>query len=315
MHKFAQLISSFEGQGFTFSSLTLTSSGKYHPFDAEWNYKDVPHLHEIHQLVEGIPYKIERDMWVGFFLQKVGPLTVPLSVFNTSPSRNENHYFAAAGPFVLLITSEWDDVGEQTTEVRTTYLLGSKTVWKPFRKFVLSRLKSNYRELMRGDIPMRTRRGLLRAAGIEFATDEEGIGFDSSRELSRSNLIPSKQLNVPIFSDRVNLGDHSRQRLKMGDPIFGVVIDNSSGAAKIFPRTCSHDGASLDEAALTRGCLKCPWHGKLVRPLVTIEGESSGVTFEVSGISVRKDGSTLEVDGAVHLFGELTCDTQPNSPN
>jgi hypothetical protein len=304
MSKFEQVISLFEDQRYTFSTLTLKSTGKYHPFDAEWNYKDVPHLHEIHRLVEGVPYRIERDSWVGFFLQRIGPLTIPCSVFNTSPNRRENHYFTAIGPFVLLIKSEWSEVAAQTTEVKTTYSLGSRRFWKPLHWIVLSRLKSNYRELMRGDIPMRERRGELRAAGLEFRTDTEGIGFDSSRELYRLNLKRGPQFEDRSFLAHIDLGNHLPNRELLGDSISGVVVEQDASSTKLFPRTCVHDGANLDTAILEKGCLKCPWHGKLVKPVLDLDHEDRRETWEAGGVRVQRQYNKAEVSGAIQLFGQ-----------
>jgi len=46
-----QLITQLKGQGLYFSSFSLVHEGNYAATDAEWNYKDIPHLHCVHELV------------------------------------------------------------------------------------------------------------------------------------------------------------------------------------------------------------------------------------------------------------------------
>jgi len=38
-----------------FKSFTLTSEGRYSALDADWNYKDIPHLTMVHDLVDAYP--------------------------------------------------------------------------------------------------------------------------------------------------------------------------------------------------------------------------------------------------------------------
>ncbi len=56
------LVRQLEAEGYRFSELVLVSEGAYAPEDADWNYKDIPHLHHIHALAEALPAVIDRDL-------------------------------------------------------------------------------------------------------------------------------------------------------------------------------------------------------------------------------------------------------------
>ena len=55
-----QLIVQLTGQGLYFSSFSMEHEGHYAVADAEWNYKDVPHLHSVHELVETVIANVGR---------------------------------------------------------------------------------------------------------------------------------------------------------------------------------------------------------------------------------------------------------------
>ena len=74
------LINSLISEGMTFTSSSAESEGEFAPSDADWNYKDIPHLNELHNLVEGIPTAIGDDIITTVFMQKIGFLRIPLTV-------------------------------------------------------------------------------------------------------------------------------------------------------------------------------------------------------------------------------------------
>ena len=51
---------------------------------------------------------------------------------------------------------------------------------------------------------------------------------------------------------------------------WGLRLRVADGALQIYPRMCPHEGACLDEQPVERSTVKCPWHGRLLRPLATI---------------------------------------------
>ncbi|MBU6338902.1 MAG: hypothetical protein KGQ36_02905 [Rickettsiales bacterium] len=48
----AELMKDLENEeGYKFRTFELSSQGDFLPSDADWNYKDIPHLKNIHNLV------------------------------------------------------------------------------------------------------------------------------------------------------------------------------------------------------------------------------------------------------------------------
>ena len=120
-------------QGMCFTSSEQRTKGEYDSADAEWNYKDVPHLKEAHENAEAINGALSKDSASSIFIQKVGPIRIPLSVCVYSPSPNSISYFTSVGPFVLLISSTWKTLLTSTTVI-TRYYIGSTKFFKPLHK-------------------------------------------------------------------------------------------------------------------------------------------------------------------------------------
>lgn len=49
------------GHGLTSSVSKREVEGDYEPFDADWNYKDIPHLPEVHNAVDGVVIAAEQN--------------------------------------------------------------------------------------------------------------------------------------------------------------------------------------------------------------------------------------------------------------
>ncbi len=271
MYKSAEsLIRGLQDQGFKFTFSRHSTEGSYAPMDAEWNYKDVPHLKVVHELVEGIPGAIEDDYWSGFFVQKVGPFRFPISVFNSGIDRNSNTYFGSIGPFALVINTSWASKGDNFTVVDTQYSLGSLPYFIWIHKFVHRILGKNYQVLMEADIPMRTRRGELRSKGYSFKSDASRHSFQQTMNIHSEDVIFPK--NIAKFYWRCAITDiHEGETLIGSNCVLGLRIIRHHNKLVFFPRICLHAGAELDNAVLENNRLACPWHGKTIEPYAEIE--------------------------------------------
>ena len=290
------MIQGLSAEGLVFTSSQQSLTGQYAPADAEWNYKDVPHLKEIHNQVEGIPGAITTEYWVGFFIQKIGPIRVPITVFNYGADPFSNIYFGAVGPFALIISTNWQDNGNSTTTVVTQYNLGSARYLRWMHGIVHKVLARNYKVLMDADTPMRLRRGELRARGYTFAGDETGHGFIETINLQTIGVMPpssAQPFSWVSEADKLPQGS----TLVGTDDVGGVRIIRENDKVLVFPRVCLHAGASLDDAKIDGDCIVCPWHGKRIGAIVELNTVRSASHSSNSGISVEVDNSTLHIHG------------------
>ena len=259
------------------SSLGLSSSisqrsteGEYEPFDADWNYKDIPHLAEVHHAVDGVIIASETDHSSSVFLQQVGPFRIPLIVHIGSGSSNNAVYTGSAGPFVIVIETVWDRIGQNRTRVTTTYEIFSPKVLRFLQPVVHRLLSRNYDILMTADLPMRIQRGRLRKQGYKFAGDTTGYGFRESSNVYVRNVITPSELLNPVVRVSINELPEGRS-LHGGDAEDGIVAERSGSSVAIYSRICEHEGANLDCAMRQEKGLRCPWHGRLVRPIASLD--------------------------------------------
>ena len=294
------MIQGLSAEGLVFTSSQQSLTGQYAPADAEWNYKDVPHLKEIHNLVEGIPGAITHDYWVGFFIQKIGPIKAPITVFNYGADPFSNIYFGAVGPFALIISTNWQDNGNSTTTVVTQYNLGSARYLRWMHGIVHKVLARNYKVLMDADTPMRLRRGALRARGYRFAGDETGHGFIETINLQTIGVMPpssAQPFSWVSEADKLPQGS----TLVGTDDVGGVRIIRENDKVLVFPRVCLHAGASLDDAKIDGDCIVCPWHGKRIQPLSVLMDAKPVSTDNSRGVAVRVENRLLTIDGSLTL--------------
>ena len=288
-----------EENGFVFSSTQQMSKGKYLSFDAEWNYKDMPHLHEIHELTEAVQGAIEDDYVASVLIQKVGPFTVPLTMFTCAISRFENFHFSSFGPYVVLIRTKWSTEINCTT-VFTDYFLGSKRFLKWSHHYVHRLLAQNYRVLMAKDVPMRMRRGQLRSKNYGFVGDAIGYGFLDSMNLVKFGVVNPYDLAPCSWSSPIDAISQGTTLVGSSDS-SGVRLVRQNDVLQVFPRICMHAGASLDLARIENSCVACPWHGKLIRPIITISLAEGARSCESKGIKIEIKDSIVFVTGAYEV--------------
>lgn len=246
------------------------SEGDYEPFDADWNYKDIPHLAEVHGAVDGVLIGSESNHSSSVLLQKVGPFRIPLIVYIGQGAGQNAVYVGSAGPFIIVIETTWESIGKIRTRVTTTYEVFSSRIMKFLHPLVHRLLSRNYDLLMKADLPMRIQRGRLRKQGYTFAGDTTGYGFRESSNVYVRNVITPAEILNPIV--RVLLCELPEGRsLHGGDAEDGVVVERSGSSVAIYPRICEHEGASLDCAMGQEKGLRCPWHGRLIRPIASLD--------------------------------------------
>lgn len=280
MRKYSKksLVSSLQREGLVFSEFTLTHEGDYAVDDADWNYKDVPHLHYVHELAEAIPAVVGDDLIATINMQKVLMFRFPFALFNFESGQNTQTYYTTWLWHVLIIETAYESLGQCRTRVNTTYSIGCPPLLKwtfPILKWVLRR---NYDNLMSTDIPMRERRGQLRSWGYSFFKEDERYSFEKTINITRPNVI-APDADVELSDHVIDIArtiPENGQLLVGRDDVWGIRLVRKGGVLKIFPRLCPHEGASLDTTECRNNKIQCPWHGRTFEPLAEFYLDSSG---------------------------------------
>jgi hypothetical protein len=274
-HTAPELVRSLGRHGLRFRPFTLESEGAWTGEDADWNYKDVPHLNEVHTQARAVGAAIGDEIAATINMQKIAGIAMPIALANYVASDGSQVYFTTMLCFVLVVETRIADAGDVATggtaKVQTTYHIGGPRVamWAfPLLRRILT---ANYRVLMSEDLPMREQRGRLRRAGFSFVSDGRPRTFAETIDLTVRNVVaPSPDHDKVVTIDLGNLGEGST--IIAGSGPDGLRIVRTSGAkVSIFNRVCDHEGAPLDCALLTGDSLVCPWHAKRVKPLVTMQ--------------------------------------------
>jgi hypothetical protein len=272
-HTAPELVRTASRYGLRFKAFTLSSEGHWTPEDSDWNYKDVPHLNQVHSQADAVAAAIGEDVISSINFQKIAGIPVPIAVANYVASDGSQVYYTTLACYVLIVSTqigedERDTFGEIWSNVETTYHIGGPkfAMWLfPLLRRILT---SNYKVLMSEDLPMREQRGLLRAAGYRFASDGRARTFSETTDLTVENVIR------PPTPDDKNVRVDLRPLTAEGS---SIIVGASPGGLRlvhlanheisIFERVCVHEGACLDAAAVSHGSVICPWHAKRVKPI------------------------------------------------
>jgi hypothetical protein len=268
-----ELVGKLTAAGFTFSQFSLVNEGDYATYDADWNYKDIPHLNILHKLVNGYPTSIEDYVITSVNLQKVAGFTIPMVVVNYHSGANRQTYYTSFLGLLLIVETTWEALGPIRARVTTTYAIGSKRYLKFIHSTVRRLITKNYENLMSEDIPMRTRRGQLRHWGYGFRTDGPPHSFASTLHILDENMVVKAERNPP---PPLRLGLDELARAGREDILttqsdhWGLRLNLRDGQLHVFPRLCPHEGACLDRQEIENITVRCPWHGRVLRPLVSL---------------------------------------------
>ena len=294
-----QLVGQLEKDGLKFSEFTLVHEGNYSPADADWNYKDVPHLHHVHDLVEATIASVSAEEIATINIQKALGMSLPLAVFNYQSTPKTQTYFTTWLFFVLIIETIYEALGPNRTRVSTTYSVGSSKLLTWLHPGIRWTIKRNYKDLMSQDIPMRTRRGQLRSWGYSFRNPEPSshYGFEATMDISKSNVVPPVNpagyapVSIQIEQE---LPDPS-ERLIGRDDHLGLRLVRTGNRLSLYPRLCPHEGCSLDQRVLTNDLTKCNWHGRLFGPLATIDLSQPSTHIDLQYHQVALANRTLTI--------------------
>lgn len=293
------LKSELQASGLVFDEFAITLEGPWTVSDADWNYKDVPHLSFMHPGVRPVLGIVDDDKMITINMQKLFGLWLPMAVVNYHPNGKPQTYFTTWFFFVLIVSTEYEQLAPLRSRVTTSYAVGGPRLlaWVlPLIRFVLKR---NNAWLMQGDVPMRTRRGELRARGYRFSSRHDGsYSFAETMDVGRSNVSPPPDAQ-PTPAATIDLGAQlgSDGQYLFGDSgHFGLRLLRQGERLMVFPRMCPHEGACLDNRPCEKGRIRCEWHGRYFTPLAEFElagGEPQQKNAGAYEISLRGTVMTI----------------------
>jgi len=291
------LIRQLKSAGYSIDTFSVSSTGNWTVDDADWNYKDVPHLNIVHTQVRAIIGSMDDDHITTINLQKVFGIPLPLTLVNYATSATSQTYFTALGPYILIVFTEYIALGENRTEARTTYNIGAAGFARFAFPLLRRIMKKNYAVLMSEDLPMRDRRGTLRSRGFHFSSDGRPRTFTETTDLLFDNVVvPNRGTSTPIEIDRSVFEQDGAEHFVGSDDDRGVRLVRSGENLLVFPRMCTHEGALLDCAAVKNGRISCPWHARVFKPSVTVRLEPGAhAVFPNGSVRVTQSSVILEL--------------------
>lgn len=267
------IISGLEKENFVFHQFQMHHEGNYTIADADWNYKDIPHMRYVHELADAVPTYIDDNTIASVVVQKIPGFKIPLSVFIYENSPTSQLYYTSSFFFILIIESIYESIGPNKTRVTTTYAIGTSKLLRWTFPLLRWLIKRNYHNLMSADIPMRERRGQLRSWGYDLYNPLPTYSYLQSNDISKTNVIPPSALpmqrDVVISIDELLSTDADYYWGK--DDAWGLRFVKTENILQVFSRMCHHEGASLDNQACKNGKVQCPWHGRLFSPLAVFQ--------------------------------------------
>lgn len=257
-----EFVKKLEGEGLKFSDLVLTSEGEYTADDSDWNYKDIPHLHHVHELAEAYPALIGDDVICSINMQSILGIWFPVALVNYEYAKYQQIYYTTLFFFALVIETNSTDIAPLKTRVTTTYSIGGPK-WLFWAIPIIKKLiHSNYKNLMSTDIPMRERRGVLRKLGYLFHKKGDRYSFIETVDVSGTRISPPPGKSTVVECDYTALLSTSNDVLVGDTGLLGFRLLRNGDDVTVFPRTCPHEGASIEKADCSSGVVRCPWHGR-----------------------------------------------------
>jgi nitrite reductase/ring-hydroxylating ferredoxin subunit len=265
------MIAALTELGVHFRQVEVVTEGTYLPEDVDWNYKDVPHLNQVHGWATNVNGVTDEHAEASLNLQRVLGLRLPLvlSHYETGPYRHT--YFFTLLVYSVVCETRIERTDDGTTRVTTNYGVGSSRPWMLAFPLISWVLRRNYRQLMREDVPMRERREQLRSWGYAFKGDGRPRTFPDSLKVERDNVVLTHQPESEEVA-QLELGTfvEGERTLWGRDDHLGLRIERHAEELDVYSRLCPHEGASLDDAERRDDCLRCPWHGRRLEPLARL---------------------------------------------
>ena len=117
------LVAALKAAGMVANAFTITSQGPFTEEDADWNYKDVPHLAHVHPNMHPVLGIVEDDKNIFINLQKIFGARLPLSVVSYHPATEPETSFTTWLFYVLIVSVRSAQADAVTCCIETRYSL------------------------------------------------------------------------------------------------------------------------------------------------------------------------------------------------
>jgi len=294
-----ELVAALKAAGVVVDAFTLASEGDYTEADAEWNYKDVPHLFYVHPNMRPVLGIVEHDKNIFISMQRILGLWLPFSVVSYHAPAQPETSFTTWLFYTLVVSVRYMHPASGTCRIETIYSVGAPKLLAWTLPIVRWLIKRNYRSLMEGDTPMRARRVDLRKRGYEFSRTGDRYSFLESLDITRSNVIPPRGA-VPFPAAEIDLNDDlppGAEVLLGDDGHLGLRLIRQGDQIMVFPRLCKHEGALLDGQICEKKRIRCPWHGRVVAPLAELNAmHPDRVERKAGWYLLKREGTVLSIE-------------------
>jgi nitrite reductase/ring-hydroxylating ferredoxin subunit len=299
--RYDSIVRKLKKEGLRFSEFSLVTEGEYSRDDADWNYKDVPHLHHVHHLAEAYPLVIGDEVICNINLQCILGIWFPIALIIYEMEKYRQVYATTLLMFVLVVETVMEEPQPLHAVTTTTYSIGYPR-WLFFLVPAMRWLiKRNYKVLMEADIPMRERRGELRKLGYNFKRKGETYGYIETVNIFDSNVVaPSSAAAEQSTDYQAAFG--ASPECAVGDAgLLGLKLTRAGDKVTVWPRTCPHEGAALNHEKCAEGKIRCPWHGREFAPIGQFDwGSDSSFTSKEYAVKVAGNQLTWRYLGATN---------------
>ncbi len=284
------LMKQFERSGYTFSSKSYEKIHGCLAADLDFNYKDVPHLQHVHKDFYCYFHSIGDKSIVVSRFTKILKMKIPITLSSWEPRENEHASLFNLFGFVVITLAKFEDIDVNKSKLITTYNIShqSKIILKIIGPIVHYLLKKSYYQILEEDTEIRERRGELRENGYDFKKSYEGTyRYSETLDIEKNNVFLKEKNKKVSIKTKIN----NTVEINTGD-LRGVYIVKKNDMYYLHNSTCPHEGADLKNCLKKDNMIKCPWHGKLIKPL-KVFGKEENFSIESNGFTLTKKGENL----------------------
>lgn len=293
---FENITSDLSKNGFSIHKFRASTTGNYSQVDADWNYKDIAHIHNVHsQIDKNIPVAIGKKTASYINIQKIPFLgiSIPSTIVHYEHSKFNQVHFASFGPMIVIIDIKILSEGKDTI-VNTEYAIAAKGIFKLFFKPLEKIVLRNYKILLKEDTSMRNQRAELRNAGHDFQMHGETYDYDDTLKINKNNvvLIEGAESKISVSIKEIIEKKPNKIGTKKGLLSFFLTYTDK---IRIWPSTCPHEGANITKSCILNEIIICPWHGRRLKPIIELSYDNEIALVDNEIYKIDKNQDNLDI--------------------
>ena len=132
----------------------------------------------------------------------------------------------------------------------------------------------------------------LRDIRGEINRDNLNKAIKLLKKIEIGNELQQDKINI-LFGDIYLKINKSNKAEEFYEKSFFTT--NKDGQISLWTSTCSHEGAFLSKQCLKKNILKCPWHGRKIQPLLTVNNEKNIKIIPSIDYVVREETDHIKI--------------------